>query len=82
MNAALAMVRGQRELAVEHALQGLEQGFELGDGIPYRIFRFSAYLKSVAEEPEVAARLDALDREAEQAGRDIAAYIEEHNLQR
>ena len=81
MKAALAMARGQREIAVEYALQELEQGLELHDGIPYRIFRFSAYLKSVAEEPEVSARLDELDREAEQAARDIAAYIEKYDLQ-
>lgn len=80
-NAALAMAQGHRDLAVEYALQELEEGFELHDAIPYAVFRFSAYLKAVAQEPEVATRLEELDSKADRAGRDIAAYIKNHDLQ-
>jgi len=79
--ASVAMARGQTEKAVQLALKSLEEGLELGDAIPYQIFRYSEHLLALAEEPAVTARLAELDAEAKQAGEEISAYIKEHNLQ-
>jgi len=81
VRASTAMVRGEKERAVELALESLEEGLELGDAIPYQIFRYSDHLLALAQEPAVAERLAELDVEAKQAGKDVQAYMDEHNLQ-
>jgi len=81
VRASIAMARGEKERAVELALESLEEGLELGDAIPYPIFRYSDHLLALAKEPAVAERLAELDVEAKQAGKDVQAYMVEHNLQ-
>jgi len=45
------------------------------------VYRHIDYCKALAQEPGVAERLGELDAEAQQAGKDICAYIVEHQLQ-
>jgi TolB-like protein/Tfp pilus assembly protein PilF len=73
--AAIEMVRGNTELAIELALKNLG---DVEEAVRYRHLYF---WKALAREPAVAARLTELDAEAKRGGEEIWAYIVEHDLQ-
>ena len=74
--AAIEMARGQTELAIELALEDLDDGMRGA-----ALYRNIGYFKALARQPAVATRLAELDAEAKKAGEEIWAYIVEHQLQ-
>jgi TolB-like protein/DNA-binding winged helix-turn-helix (wHTH) protein/Tfp pilus assembly protein PilF len=80
--APIASAHGQMDIAVELALSDLETGMAmLWGNWGFFLYQYIYDNKALALQPAVAERLNELEAEAREAGKDIWAYIIENNLQ-
>ena len=78
--AAIELARGNKELAIELALEDLARRGSMPDLDATTRYRHLYFWKALAQEPKVAARLAELDAEAKRGGEEIRAYIVENDL--